>query len=66
MGETKQNRASSHQQRDAIQSWVGDLEQVHEQSAGRFARSEQRERVLAYLKGLLGPVERKNGWQLAE
>ena len=31
-----------------------------------FGRSEPRWRVLAYLKGLLGSVERKNGWQLAE
>ncbi len=31
-----------------------------------FARSETRERVQAYLRGLLSPVERKNGWQLAE
>ena len=31
-----------------------------------FARSETRERVKAYLQGLLSPVERKNGWQLAE
>ncbi|MFP5260385.1 MAG: IS701 family transposase [Blastocatellia bacterium] len=31
-----------------------------------FPRSEPRQRVIAYLKGLLGPVERKNGWQLAE
>jgi SRSO17 transposase len=42
------------------------LEQVHERMGRRFARSEQRSRVLAYLKGLLSPVERKNGWQLAE
>ena len=31
-----------------------------------FSRSESRQRVLAYLQGLLGSVERKNGWQLAE
>ena len=31
-----------------------------------FARSETRERVKAYLRGLLSPIERKNGWQLAE
>jgi len=31
-----------------------------------FARSEAREQAKAYLKGLLSPVERKNGWQLAE
>jgi SRSO17 transposase len=31
-----------------------------------FARSEARERSLAYLQGLLSHCERKNGWQLAE
>ena len=31
-----------------------------------FARSEARERALAYLVGLLSPAERKNSWQLAE
>ena len=34
--------------------------------AGRFRRPEPRRRALAYLQGLLSPVERKNGWQLAE
>ena len=32
----------------------------------RFVRSEARERARAYLQGLLSPVQRKNGWQLAE
>ncbi len=31
-----------------------------------FARSEARSRAMAYLTGLLSPVERKNSWQLAE
>ena len=31
-----------------------------------FARSEARERALAYIAGLLSPAERKNSWQLAE
>ena len=31
-----------------------------------FARSESRQRVLAYLRGLLSPAGRKNSWQLAE
>ena len=31
-----------------------------------FKRSEPRQRSLAYLKGLLSAVERKNSWQLAE
>jgi SRSO17 transposase len=31
-----------------------------------FARSETRKRARAYIQGLLSPIERKNGWQLAE
>jgi SRSO17 transposase len=31
-----------------------------------FARSQSRDRVLAYLRGLLSEVERKNSWQVAE
>jgi SRSO17 transposase len=31
-----------------------------------FARAESRQRALAYVRGLLSPIERKNGWQLAE
>jgi SRSO17 transposase len=46
--------------------WAADLETLHRRIAGRFARSEQRGRSLAYLKALLSPVERKNGWQMAE
>ncbi len=46
--------------------WAADLETLHRRIAGRFARSEQRGRALAYLKALLSPVERKNGWQMAE
>jgi len=34
--------------------------------AGRFVRAEPRRRALAYLRGLLGNVARRNGWQLAE
>jgi len=32
----------------------------------RFARAEARRRAQTYLQGLLSPIERKNGWQLAE
>src|SRR5438552_14867771 len=49
-----------------VESWAGGLEGLHTRIAPRFARSEQRSRVLAYLKGLLSPAKRKNGWQLAE
>jgi SRSO17 transposase len=49
-----------------VQDWAAGLEEVHARIAGRFARSEPRARVLAYLRGLLGQLERKNGWTLAE
>ena len=50
----------------AVGGWCEALEELHRHIAGRFARSEARERVKRYLVGLLGRVERKNGWQLAE
>jgi SRSO17 transposase len=49
-----------------VQHWTEELAAVGERLGGHFARSEPRERVVAYLKGLLSDVERKNGWQLAE
>ena len=42
------------------------LEEVAQRLGAHFPRSEPRRRALAYLQGLLSPVERKNGWQLAE
>lgn len=50
----------------AAARWAGCLDEVHARIAKRFARSEQRQRARAYLQGLLSPIERKNGWQLAE
>ena len=50
----------------AVGGWREALEELHRRIAGHFARSEARERVKRYLVGLLGRVERKNGWQLAE
>src|SRR5213082_1268206 len=50
----------------AVATWAEGLEAVHARVAPRFARAEPRRRALAYLRGLLSPVERKNGWQLAE
>ena len=38
----------------------------HARFAPFFSRAEVRERSRRYLRALLGPVERKNGWQLAE
>lgn len=47
-------------------AWTRGLRALVDQIGPRFARSEARERVLAYLSGLLSPLKRKNGWQLAE
>ena len=49
-----------------VEGWASSLDAVQQRIGVRFARSEQRQRVRAYLDGLLSPVERKNGWQLAE
>jgi hypothetical protein len=51
---------------EEVQAWVAGLDALHARIAGRFARAEPRRRALAYLRGLLGNVGRKNGWQLAE
>src|SRR3982750_2509893 len=53
-------------QPSAFGRWSEGVEELHRRIAGRFARSEARERAKRYLLGLLGRVERKNGWQLAE
>jgi hypothetical protein len=49
-----------------VSGWSRALGALHERVGRRFARSEARERVKRYLVGLLGRVERKNGWQIAE
>jgi SRSO17 transposase len=50
----------------AVEQWADGLEALHARVGRRFARAEPRRRALAYVRGLLSPVERKNGWQLAE
>src|SRR5215469_13292915 len=49
-----------------VWKWGQELERLHARIAPRFARLEPRRRALAYLKGIVSPIERKNGWQLAE
>jgi hypothetical protein len=46
--------------------WAHGLVELHESLGGRFGRVEPRRRALAYLRGLLSQVERKNSWWLAE
>jgi SRSO17 transposase len=51
---------------DEVAAWAAGLEALQARIARHFARPEPRQRAWAYLSGLLSPVERKNGWQLAE
>src|SRR5215211_4638737 len=51
---------------DEAVDWARGLDRLVERIAPRFRRIEPRRRVRAYLQGLLAPIERKNGWQLAE
>lgn len=46
--------------------WARTWTRFVERLGHHFSRSEAREHVGAYLKGLLSPVERKNSWQIAE
>jgi SRSO17 transposase len=49
-----------------VHQWGRELDAVACRIGSRFRRSETRDRVRAYLLGLLGPVQRKNAWQVAE
>lgn len=51
---------------EQMQGWTDELRDLHARLAPYFRRAEPRRRVLSYVQGLLSPVERKNGWQLAE
>jgi SRSO17 transposase len=51
---------------DELDDWATDFEAFHARFAHLFARSEPRTKAVQYLRGLMSPVKRKNGWQLAE
>jgi SRSO17 transposase len=53
-------------ERARIAGWAAGLDALHARIAGRFRRAEARARARQYLEGLLSPIKRKNGWQLAE
>ncbi|MGK7235827.1 IS701 family transposase [Streptomyces hygroscopicus] len=46
--------------------WSEELEELLVRIGHRFGRVDLRRRMRAYVHGLLGPVGRKNSWQLAE
>jgi len=46
--------------------WADSFEAFHARFGVLFARRETRDQAAKYLRGLLAPLERKNGWQVAE
>src|SRR5258708_4752967 len=50
----------------ALRAGAEALAEVHERIAPRFRRAEGRSRACRFLEGLLAPVGRKDGWQMAE
>lgn len=49
-----------------VDSWHGVLAGLHARFGSRLARSEPRGRALEYMAGLMAPLERNDGWSLAE
>ena len=46
--------------------WRAELEELLARFGRLFVRAEPRAQAGRYVEGLLGPIQRKNGWQLAE
>ena len=49
-----------------LEEWASDLEGLVARMHPLFYRTESRKHAEQYLRGLLGPMERKNGWTIAE
>ena len=51
---------------EALAEWQSGLDDLFAVIAGRFTRVEPRRLAFAYVRGLLAPLERRNGWTIAE
>lgn len=51
---------------EALSQWSSTLKTFQQKLGKHFARSEARQAAFDYIQALLSPVERKNGWQMAE
>ena len=49
-----------------LDEWQAGLDDMFALIAGRFSRVEPRRLAFAYIRGLLAPLERRNGWTLSE
>ena len=51
---------------EELDYWADDFASFHARFASLFGRSEPRRQVMKYVRALMAPLSRKNGWQLAE
>jgi SRSO17 transposase len=51
---------------ETVWAWSSAFAEVERRLGPSFARADARQQAMAYLRGLLSSVERKNTWQLAE
>jgi len=51
---------------ETVYEWSNTLKGFQQRLSPYFARSEARQAAFNYIQALLSPVERKNGWQIAE
>ena len=49
-----------------LDRWADEFEAFHSRFSSLFGRREVQQQAVKYVQGLVSPVERKNGWQLAE
>jgi SRSO17 transposase len=63
---TKRTHSAEEEKLSIISQGARTLAELSGRIAPHFKRAEARKRVGRYLRGLLAPMERKNGWQMAE
>ena len=51
---------------EELDQWADDFAAFHARFAHLFVRSEPRAQAVKYLRALMAPIARKNGWQMAE
>jgi SRSO17 transposase len=66
MSTAERDKESRKQEEELLQQVSEELTQVQARMGVRFRRAEVRNRAGRFLEGLLAPVQRKNGWQMAE
>jgi SRSO17 transposase len=49
-----------------VEQWAGEFSQVEVLLRPRFGRREPRARAAGYVRSLIAPLERKNGWTISE